>query len=169
MIKKRISTWIGLIILVILMGASMYIIYYGATRGELQIDPEKNVKVSKTADPTVREVKKFTIDYLDAYKNAAEKQNFEEITGFISDSAFAQMQREGMPFDKNFTDFDDYEIIGIEKANHEEYAPMVSGYIVQVKLLKGGQVLMNSQEEAFEINVIKENGHWRTPSWYFVR
>lgn len=168
MAKKQISSSVGIIILIALTIVSLYVAFIFA-RGAIYYSPINSREIVKQQpDPMVTEVGAFMINYLEAYKDIAKNKNYEDVVEFISESALVQMKREGMPFDKNAADFDNYEILTIKKANHEEYAPLISGYIVDVKLFKDGQVLKNADgEEITKISALKENGSWHTPSWYF--
>ena len=171
--KKQIKPWVSVTILVIIFLIAAGLVYYNLAREAVRFDTEAAVKapveVVDELDSAEKEVKKFTIQYLDAYKDIKTKKNYEEVIEFISDSAFAQMMREETPFDENAVDFDDYEILGIEKSNHEVYAPLVSGYVVKVKLLKDNKALLGIDgQEAVKISVIKEEDSWRTPSWNFI-
>ena len=171
--KKQIKPWVSVTILVIIFLIAAGLVYYNLARETVKFDSESLVKMSagpaEELDADTADVKKFAEEYLDAYKDIKTKKNYEEVIEFISDSAFAQMMREETPFDENAVDFDDYEILGIEKSNHEVYAPLVSGYVVKVKLLKDNKALIGIDgQEAVKISVIKEEDSWRTPSWNFI-
>ena len=151
-----------LIIVAIIIAGGVFAYQYFKGQGE-DVSPE----IVLTEE---QEVENFVASYLTAYSSVYENENFDEVKEFIAPEVLAQMIPEGTPFETSATDFNEFEILEMVKANHEPYAPDVLGWEVQVKLIK------DSTEESVTISVIKDNGTstssvssdgWKTTSWYF--
>lgn len=145
-----------LILAVIVIAGSVYAYQTLRDQGE-DVSPEVPLTEKQ-------EVENFVASYLTAYSSVHESQNFDEVEKFIADEVLVQMAREGTPFETNASDFNSFEILEAVKANHESYAPDVLGWEIKVKLMKGDKILRG---EPITISVIKENGGWKSTSWYF--
>lgn len=104
----------------------------------------------------------FVINYLDAYKNIAEKKNFAQVKSFLTSDALAFMQSEGVPLETNFTNFDSYQVLSVEDlSNH---------YAARINLFLNGQTLKKPDgSEAMEIDFIRQGENFKAETWYFTQ
>ena len=104
----------------------------------------------------------FTASYLEAYKDIAKKKNFDDVKSFISAEQNLQMINSKTPLETNYTDFDNYEIVSVEKTKY--------GFTAKVKLSKGIDSLKTTDgNDVFEIRIINENGELKSQTWYFAQ
>lgn len=104
----------------------------------------------------------FLKNYLDAYKNVGTKKNFAEVKSFLTQDALDFMQSEAVPFETNYTRFDSYQVLSVEN--------MSSHFSAKVKLFSNGEVLKKpDSSDIMEIDIIKENGQFKTETWYFTQ
>lgn len=107
-------------------------------------------------------LEEFARSYLEAYKNIAEKNNFAEVKNFLTRDQLIFMQNENIPLETNYTQFDNYEILGIEDA--------INHYVAKVKLYNKGEILKKLDgSDIVEIDIIKEAGQYKAETWYFAQ
>ncbi len=104
----------------------------------------------------------FAASYLEAYKDIATKKNFDDVKSFIFAEQNIQMIHDNTPIETNYTDFDNYEIVSVEKTK--------DGFAAKVKLSKGINSLKGPDgSDIFEIRIINENGELKSQTWYFAQ
>lgn len=113
---------------------------------------------------SVMDPKEFLVNYLESYKNVREKQNFNEIRSFFTSNTLYNMNK-GMSIETNYTHFDDYKILSIDKYNER--------YSAKVKLFSEGETLVRPDKDSKEtdimfVYIVKEGNSYKTDSWYFT-
>lgn len=105
-------------------------------------------------------LREFLNRYLDAYKNAREKKNYEELKKFLAREAAGSFS------EKWITDIDDYRI-------EEIYRPaFLSGeeeqYAALVKVFKNGSPINPPTGETWPVFIVRENGEFKVKIWFFT-
>ncbi len=104
----------------------------------------------------------FVKNYLDAYKNIAAKNNFTEVKSFLTQDALDFMQSENIPLETNYTQFDSYQILGVENLG--------SHWAANIKLYSNGEIIKKPDgSNITQIDIIKENNVYRAETWYFTQ
>jgi hypothetical protein len=104
----------------------------------------------------------FLAKYLESYKDVDSKNNFAQVRSFLIQNQLDHMEKENMPLETNFTDFDSYEIISVEKNE--------KGFLGKANLFKNKKALKKPDgSEIMEISIIKEASEYKAESWYFVQ
>jgi hypothetical protein len=122
--------------------------------------PSPSVSGPEIPPELEKELRGFLGRYLDAYKNAREKENYEELKEFLPQTAAGSFSAE------RITDIDDYQIGEISRpvflsGEGEQYA-------ARVKIFKNGSPINPPTGETWPVFIVRENGEFKVKTWFFT-
>ncbi|MDD5589754.1 MAG: hypothetical protein PHQ47_01095 [Candidatus Portnoybacteria bacterium] len=104
----------------------------------------------------------FLAKYLEAYKNIAEKKNFQEVKNFLRSDEIGRMAKENTSLETNYTAFDNFEVVSVKKQDDH--------FLAEMELYRNGKALKKPGENAaISVKIFREDGSYKTSDWYFVQ
>jgi hypothetical protein len=151
------KTALAALILAVFLGGGLFLAV--KNRFFTGIRPTPPVSGPEIPSELEKELRGFLSRYLDAYKNAREKKNYEELKGFLSQTAAGSFSPQ------HITDIDDYQIGEISK-------PVFGGegeqYAARLKIFKDGLPMNPPTGETWPVFITRENGGFKVKTWFFT-
>lgn len=157
MLTRGKKTGLAVLVLAVFLGGGLFLavknMFFSGIR------PAPSPSESNLSPELEKELRGFLSRYLDAYKNAREKKNYEELKGFLSQAAAGSFSGEWI------TDVDDYQIEEISRpaflvGEEEQYA-------ARVEIFKKSIAISPPSGDTWPVFIVRENGEFKVKTWFF--
>lgn len=98
--------------------------------------------------------------FAEQFASAYQKDQWPEIKSLLTKSAIDELNASGMDYSQSQPYLEDYQILSIKKSGE--------AYIATIRFLKNGQAFKNPAGDP-QIRIIKEDGQWRSMTWYLYQ